>query len=342
MAFLDFLLTKGEHALAKAFAPATTFGAPSLAFSLLLAAAFLYWRHRRRRGRASLALVFRALAAKRVFLSRSTMADLGYLLFNTTALGLVIGWGLCSGALVERFVGRSLDGALGVNAATAPNFWPCAFVTLALYLTYEFAFWFDHYLKHNVPFLWETHKTHHMAEVLTPITQFRVHPLDSLVFANVLALCEGSVGGLLDHAFGGTVPVFAVDGKNVALVVFVFTTQHLQHSEIWIPFRGWLGRLFISPAHHQLHHSTDPAHFNANLGASLAVFDWLFGTLSVPGDRPAKLSFGVEGEGVDPQALHTLAVRPFVRTFAALREALWPERPEAADRASPASVRSGN
>ena len=342
MALLDLLLTKGEHALAKAFAPATTFGAPSLAFSLVLAATFLYVRHRRRRGRASWALVLRALAAKRVFLSRSTLADVGYLLFNTTMLGFVIGWGLCSGALVERYVERSLNDGLGINAAVAPNFWPCAFVTLALYLTYEFAYWFDHYLKHNVPFLWETHKTHHMAEVLTPITQFRVHPLDTLVFANVLALCEGSVGGLLGHVFGGSVPVFAVDGKNVALVVFVFTTQHLQHSEIWIPFRGWLGRVFISPAHHQLHHSTDPAHFNANLGASLALFDWLFGTLSVPGERPAKLSFGVEGEGVDPQALHTLTVRPFVRTAGALREALWPERDGARDRISAVTTPNGN
>ncbi len=51
------------------------------------------------------------------------------------------------------------------------------------------------------------------------------------------------------------------------MLIYIYLTAQLQHSEIWIPFTGVWGRLFMSPAHHQLHHSADPAHFNCNMGA---------------------------------------------------------------------------
>ena len=63
---------------------------------------------------------------------------------------------------------------------------------------------------------------------------------------------------------------------------FIYVYVHLQHSQVWIAFTGWLGRLFMSPAHHQIHHSSNPAHFNKNLGSCLALWDWMFGTLHVP------------------------------------------------------------
>jgi hypothetical protein len=43
--------------------------------------------------------------------------------------------------------------------------------------------------------LWELHKAHHSAELLTPLVNFRVHPLDSLILANNLALFIGVIGG---------------------------------------------------------------------------------------------------------------------------------------------------
>jgi sterol desaturase/sphingolipid hydroxylase (fatty acid hydroxylase superfamily) len=63
--------------------------------------------------------------------------------------------------------------------------------TLALFLAYELGFFVDHTLKHRIPALWELHKAHHSAEVLTPPVNFRVHPLDSLILANNLALFIG-------------------------------------------------------------------------------------------------------------------------------------------------------
>jgi hypothetical protein len=47
----------------------------------------------------------------------------------------------------------------------------------------------------------------------------------------------------------------------------------LQHTRMWIVYCGVLGRIFISPAHHQAHHSADPKHFNTTFGTCLALRD---------------------------------------------------------------------
>ena len=58
----------------------------------------------------------------------------------------------------------------------------------AIFLAADFGFFFGHYLGHKVPLLWEFHKVHHSAEVLSPLTNYRFHPLDRVL----LGLCIGS------------------------------------------------------------------------------------------------------------------------------------------------------
>jgi hypothetical protein len=74
----------------------------------------------------------------------------------------------------------------------------------------------------------------------------------------------------------------------------------------------------MSPAHHQLHHSADPAHFNCNLGASLAIWDWLAGSLRMPSVEPPHLAFGVSGHRHDPHGVMGLVVDPAVNALKAL------------------------
>ena len=155
-------------------------------------------------------------------------------------------------------------------------------------MAYELGFFFDHTLKHRIPALWELHRAHHSAEVLTPLVNFRVHPLDSLILANNLALFIGVIGGAAQYALGRKAVSFTLFDQNVLMLLYIYLTAQLQHSEIWIPFTGIWGRVFMSPAHHQLHHSADPAHFNCNMGASLAIWDWLAGSLRMPSVEPPR------------------------------------------------------
>ena len=99
------------------------------------------------------------------------------------------------------------------------------------------------------------------------------------------------------------------------LVAFIHLYVHLQHTHVWIVFRGALGRVFLSPAHHQIHHSTDPAHFNKNLGSCLALWDWIFGTLHMPAKEREKLQFGVAPAYADAHTINGEFLAPFGRSF---------------------------
>jgi sterol desaturase/sphingolipid hydroxylase (fatty acid hydroxylase superfamily) len=269
----------------------------SLGCALVLAIAFIAIRLRRRRRRIRFKVILRALFPRRMA-GPSSGIDVSYLIFNTFVFGAILGWALLSIGVISGGVNGLLTSAFGQRVAVAwPEFAVRACVTLVLFLAYEFSYWFFHYMCHRVAFLWEFHKVHHTANVLSPITVFRVHPVDSWLFANVSAIIIGAVYGLISYVLGVTVQQFALTDTNLILVVFIHIYLHFQHSHLWIAFRGLAGRLLLSPAHHQVHHSTNPAHFNKNLGSCLAVWDWMFGTLYVPAKAPERLRFGVEPAG---------------------------------------------
>jgi hypothetical protein len=59
-------------------------------------------------------------------------------------------------------------------------------------------------------------------------------------------------------------------------------------------FPGALRKVVHSPAHHQIHHSADPADFNANYSGFLLIWDRMFGTYREPAGRPAPTRFGID------------------------------------------------
>src|SRR5579864_248392 len=84
--------------------------------------------------------------------------------------------------------------------------------------------------------------------------------------------------------------------SGVLFAVYMAGWGHLQHSQFWLSCTGLAGRIFLSPAHHQIHHSNNPIHFDKNFGAGLAVWDWLFGTLHIPQRFNEHLRFGTAGD----------------------------------------------
>jgi sterol desaturase/sphingolipid hydroxylase (fatty acid hydroxylase superfamily) len=294
--------------------------APYLLLSLpcaLVAAVLFVGRARWRKGKSlRMKLALRALFPARYLRHASSRIDFAYYIFNTLVFGVAFGWTIVSYHYFADAAAAGLTALFGARPGGAPpDFTTRALVTLALFLAYELAYWVDHYLSHSVPFLWEFHKAHHTAEVLTPLTVFRVHPVDTMVFANITSLFIGAATGIMSYWLGGAAKEYVVTDTNLILMVFMCLYVHLQHSHLWIAFRGAAGRIFLSPAHHQLHHSTDPRHFNSNMGSCLAVFDWLFGTLNLPSAEPEKLTFGIEPRAADTHSLTAAFVMPIAQAW---------------------------
>jgi sterol desaturase/sphingolipid hydroxylase (fatty acid hydroxylase superfamily) len=113
----------------------------------------------------------------------------------------------------------------------------------------------------------------------------------------------------VSQLFGWQAQHLSLFWTNALMLAFIYTFLHLRHSQLWIPARGWLGRIVQSPAHHQIHHSTDPKHFDKNLGLCLSIWDWAFGTLYVP-DRREELNFGLGAESHEHDGLASVLWLP--------------------------------
>ncbi len=275
------------------FSFGSSFSLTSLTAALVISTLLLVYRRQKRGRRIHWRTIARALFPRRILRCRSNEADIGYLFFNVFVFSLAFGWAVLSYQFISNGIIAGLVALAGpVKPSTLSPYVTRSVITVMLFLAYEFGYWVHHWLCHKVPLLWKFHKVHHNAEVLTPITNFRVHPVDTWLFANILAFSAAVANGLGNYMFGTTAYQYTLSDTNIILVLFVHAYVHLQHSHMWVAFRGLAGRIFVSPAHHQVHHSTDPKHFNKNFGSCLALWDWIFGTLYVPGKEREALTFG--------------------------------------------------
>ena len=304
------------------FSLGSHFSLTSLIAALVISAFYFAWQRHRRGRRIRLKTIVRALFPRRIMRSRSNQADIFYLFFNVFMFSVLFGWAVLSYQFISNGI---IAGLIAVAGPVAPSTWSPyvtrSIITAMLFLAYELGYWFNHWLSHKVPVLWEFHKVHHTAEVLTPLTNFRVHPIYGWIFANILAVSAAVANGLGNYMFGETAYQYAVNDTNIILVLFIHAYVHLQHSHMWISFRGLAGRIFVSPAHHQVHHSGNPKHFNKNFGSCLALWDWMFGTLYVPAKEREPLVFGFPGNA-NAHTVKGELVEPFVNAAGHLKPAL--------------------
>lgn len=283
----------------------------SLGAALCVAGLVVLARRRPGKRPVPLKVLARALFPRSILRHRSSRADLGLLAFNGLVYGAVFGGATLTAGGVAAFAADAFGALPFQPAAILPSGLAVGALTLAAFLAAELAYWVDHWLKHRLPALWAFHKVHHTAETLTPATAFRVHPVDTLIFANLSALFVGLTEAVCRWLLGQPADPLAVAGHNLIIVVFVYLVGHLQHTHLWIAFTGGWGRVFLSPAHHQLHHSADPRHFGSNFGSFLAIWDWMFGTLGLPTRQRQRLAFGVEPRQPAQHSLAGVMLTPF-------------------------------
>lgn len=287
--------------------PGSTYSLGALAGSLALFVVLAVPRGRQRPAR--LRVIARILFPRRLLQSASGRADLFFFVFGLLFSGLLIGWAVFSADQVRGFV-TGLIGAPGPRIL--PVWMSAAIATLILFLAYEFAYWLDHWLMHRVPLLWRFHKVHHQAESLSLLTNSRVHPVETIGFFNLQALVLGLAGAGIEQLLGTGVSPWSLGGTNLLIMLAAILVTHLQHSHLWIRFGPRWGRVLLGPAHHQIHHSADPAHFDRNLGSSLALFDRLFGTFHMPEAKRERLRFGVDDGEADPHGVRAALFAPFI------------------------------
>lgn len=163
---------------------------------------------------------------------------------------------------------------------------------LAAVAALDFVAWVLHYCQHRFPLLWEFHRVHHSARVMHPLTNYREHPVDNIVYAVGLGGCTGLVAAIAAALLGFVPAEPTVLGVGVFVFAFNSLGYHLRHSHVWLRWPGPLVYLFGCPAHHQVHHSYHPSHINKNFAFMFPVWDLAFGTFRLPSTN-ADVKFGL-------------------------------------------------
>ena len=290
----------------------------------LMVAIFYYLWHRRHR-KTSLKGLRRYLFPKKLIQHPSTRLDLKMYLFSSLYLALqsiLLFGGMDGLSQLLLHLTEPLTGA-GATAHPLP-LWALIVLPPVIYLTLEFGYWLAHYLLHHIPWLWEFHKVHHSAEIMTPLTEWRQHPVEFFLVPFVMGITTSVVLAIIEWFLGPNLIYALLWNPNLILLGFVITYLHLRHSHVKLSATGWLGHILQSPAHHQIHHSTDPRHFDKNLGFCLSVWDYVFGTLYLP-KKGEILTLGLYDERGDKDELVTSTslwrhmILPFQRIWAITR-----------------------
>lgn len=262
----------------------------------------------------------RFLFPREVYFHKSNIVDI-QIFFINVLLGVI---GVFGAVLFTPVVAKvmlvSLIELNGVPFQPLDITWGrSALATLIMILSMDFCKYWAHYIHHENKILWPFHALHHSAEVMTPLTANRNHPIFLLVRNVIYSLILGTVQALALFLLIGKIDLLTIGGANAGYFLFNLLGANLRHSHVWLSYGRVLEHIFISPAQHHVHHSSAPKHFNKNYGEVFAIWDWMFGTLYVPKGYE-KLKFGVaDGKGQlieQPHAtLKDALWKPFVESF---------------------------
>jgi sterol desaturase/sphingolipid hydroxylase (fatty acid hydroxylase superfamily) len=193
---------------------------------------------------------------------------------------------------IESFVVSSLQDIFIRSDLQKPTNYTYTFYTFSSVLAYDLAFFLVHLLAHKNRFFWHFHRVHHRVNVLTPLTVFRIHPFEMLCMATITSASVALVYGVFKFCWPNQLILINVWGVNGFLFLFYVSGYHLRHSSVHFSYGPIIERILISPAQHQIHHSSAPEHQHKNMGLIFSVWDGLFGTLYFANKRQV-LEFGL-------------------------------------------------
>ncbi len=247
-------------------------------------------------GASGLKQAFARVFDRRLYFHPSAVNDYKILVINMVLLTTAAAIGLTGAFAVADGFGQMLIGFFGPSPQLVPSLAAKIAFTAGTFMVSDASLFCFHWLEHRVPALWELHKVHHSAEVLTPLTGLRVHPLITVIGPVFTSLLPGITYGVFVYLYGSNAAPVTIFGANAFFVLYyTLLGGHLAHMQTPFMFPKVLRGIFYSPALHSIHHSDNPRHYDTNFGFVFSFWDRLLGTLYLPTpEERATLRFGLE------------------------------------------------
>lgn len=161
----------------------------------------------------------------------------------------------------------SVTGYMQARVLDPSPAWPeFAGTVIALLVVHDAYFYWAHRLMHTRPLYRLAHATHHRSTQPTPFAAFAFHPVEAVI----------------EYAFVPLVALVAPVHVLPLLVFGVIMTAMNVYAHLGIELmpptfvEGRLGRLMLTPTHHDLHHTTPQYDFAFYFN----IWDRLMGTLN--------------------------------------------------------------
>ena len=183
--------------------------------------------------------------------------------------------------------------------------------TSVYFILDDFSRFYVHRIMHRWPILWAFHQVHHSAEQLTPLTIFRTHPIEMILFSLRSTIVQAFCISTFVFFAGESISLTTILGANIFVFAFNIFGANLRHSHIPINYPYWAEKILISPAQHQIHHSIDERHYDKNFGVILSIWDRMFGSFH-HSENNMQLSFGLVKTPVNVQNLKSQYFSPFL------------------------------
>jgi sterol desaturase/sphingolipid hydroxylase (fatty acid hydroxylase superfamily) len=244
----------------------------------------------------------RAVFKKKHWINISSLVDLVWIFVNQGITKLLIVPLFAMQVSVILWLNQMLKLQIGEgNWFVVNEFYLSLGFAFSLLISHDFSKYLIHLTFHKVPFLWRFHAVHHSATSMTPLTLYRIHPIEYVINAVRGLIVNVSVSVFFIFIFRNNITVFDLLGVNLFVFLFNVAGSNLRHSHIWLGFGKW-EKFFISPAQHQIHHSAQVKHFNKNFGSTLAIWDALFNSLLLSKNEQVS-TFGIDQKLKNRQTL---------------------------------------
>jgi sterol desaturase/sphingolipid hydroxylase (fatty acid hydroxylase superfamily) len=338
--YLQDFLANIRHVLLMPFDPDSRIYLLYLLTSALFAL-FVYLRLRKARSDDATSFVG-FLFPRRVWDHPSAWLDVRYFFFHRmTGHFLVTGGGVFATVAMLMLL-TGFEGTPDPETTAVLTGWQglaasILFMVVAMVVG-DFTAFYVHYLQHKIPLLWQFHKVHHSAEVMHPLSNYREHPVDNLVYTLTIGATYGIVLALAVHTVGYLPDTLSLLGVPIFMFLFNLTGYNLRHSHIWLRWPGRWSMIFPSPAHHQVHHSCHPDHLDKNFAFLLPIWDVLFGCYVMPEDnRDVKFGVTEKDKGHELDSCIKLYLLPFRDAWRLMTSKPGPKADDAAQEPPPAA-----
>ena len=172
----------------------------------------------------------RAVFAKAVWWHPSARADYVYYVVNAILHGALFGSLIVSMNWVAVTSVKVLTDLFGAVSGESDMSVAKLTLTVFFFLTYDFGRFIAHFALHHVPALWIIHKVHHSAEVLTPTTSMRAHPIELIWMASVPAVTAGIPIGITIYLVGSDPGIVLIGGLHVLIFFYSCSQPHFCQS----------------------------------------------------------------------------------------------------------------